>query len=261
MLINPYRFGLQTTLLAIIGNLGLSSGLKCVLDAGDSNSYDGSSQTWVDASGNGNSFYRGTTSGSESQDPTFNGSAGALADTAYFSTDGGGSFTEASDLSFADTWGADGTKFTLFGMLYLPSNPASSATLFANGTSSNTLLQVKTNGKLSLNCPEDFILDSANSLSLNAWNFLAASMDENGGASGTLVRVQSTQTTGNGARTAPDAATGAYKIGTTSTGANGLFPNGTRFSMFAAWDGVALTNAELTSLYDSIKALRHTSLP
>jgi hypothetical protein len=261
MLINPHRFGLQSTLLAIIGNLGLSSGLKCCLDAGDLNSYDGTSQTWVDASGNGNSFYRGTTSGSDATDPTFNGVAGALADTAYFSTDGGDSFTEAADLSFADTWGADGTKFTLVGLIYLPSNPAATATLFGNGTSSNVLFEVKTNGRISLNCPEDFTLDSSNSLSLNAWNFVAASMDENGGASGTLVRVQSTQTTGNGARTAPDAATGAYKIGTTSTGANGLFPSGTRFSMFAAWNGVALTNTQLSDLYTAIKTLRHTTLP
>lgn len=81
----PFFAGGGTSLINTLSNLGLLTNLKLCLDAGDLNSYDGSSQTWKDLSGNGTDFYRGATSGSEASDPTFNpvGNGGTYQD--YFS--------------------------------------------------------------------------------------------------------------------------------------------------------------------------------
>lgn len=73
----------------------VSTNLVMHLDAGNSSSYDGSSQTWTDLQGNYN-LIRGTTSGSDSTDPTFNGTAGNRSSNEYFSVDGGDYFTAAN---------------------------------------------------------------------------------------------------------------------------------------------------------------------
>jgi hypothetical protein len=75
-------------LIYTLTKLGQRDNLKLCFDAGDASSYDGSSQTWLDTSGNGYDFFRGTTSGAAANDPTFNGSAGGLSVNDYFSFDG-----------------------------------------------------------------------------------------------------------------------------------------------------------------------------
>lgn len=94
MLVAPPMFGGRgTSLINELRNVGLTDGLKLCLDAGDINSYDGTSQTWKDLSGNGSDFYRGSGSGTDGADPTFNGKAGGLSANEYFSFDGGDYFT------------------------------------------------------------------------------------------------------------------------------------------------------------------------
>lgn len=108
------------TLRSILGSLGLTSGLQVCLDAGDITSYDGSSQTWTDTSGGGYSFYRGTTSSSQATDPTFNGVAGRLSTSEYFSYDGGDRFTLAQS---APSWQSGmhkaGGAFTIIQWVYV----------------------------------------------------------------------------------------------------------------------------------------------
>lgn len=80
---------------------GQTANLHWCLDAGDAASYDGSSQTLTDVSGSGINFYRGTTSGADSTDPTFSGTSGNLSSNEYFSSDAGDFFTKASANSTA----------------------------------------------------------------------------------------------------------------------------------------------------------------
>jgi hypothetical protein len=78
------------------------------------NSYDGSSQTWKDLSGGGYDFYRGSGSGSDSADPTFNGTAGKLSSGEYFSYDGGDYFTLAqSNPAWVNDLHKDNAVFTI----------------------------------------------------------------------------------------------------------------------------------------------------
>lgn len=80
--------GLELTLLEAITNAGLTTNLEFCLDAGDLNSYNGSSQTWTDVSGNSNDFWRGTSGSPNVAEPTFNGTAGGLTSNEYWSFDG-----------------------------------------------------------------------------------------------------------------------------------------------------------------------------
>lgn len=84
--------GKNDSLVTIIEKLGLKTNLKLCLDAGDINSYSGSGIKWLDTSGNGYDFYFGDGSTSSTY-PTFNGSAGGLSASEYFSFDGGDYFT------------------------------------------------------------------------------------------------------------------------------------------------------------------------
>lgn len=108
-----------STMREIIHALGLTTSLQVLLDAGDSASYT-SGQTWTDLSGGGNSFYRGSGSGSDSADPTFNGTAGGRSRNDYFSYDGGDQFTLAQS---APSWQSgmhkSAGKFTIIQWAYV----------------------------------------------------------------------------------------------------------------------------------------------
>lgn len=86
--INPYQFGSQGLLQSIQAAGIPTANLRLCLDAADAASYAGTGQTWTDLSGNTSDFYRGTGSGSDTGDPTFNGAAGALTSSEYWSFDG-----------------------------------------------------------------------------------------------------------------------------------------------------------------------------
>ena len=77
----------STTLIDTITNASLTTDLKLALDAGDINSYDGSSQTWIDTSSapNASEFHLGESTGADGNDATFTGGAGGISDE-YFST-------------------------------------------------------------------------------------------------------------------------------------------------------------------------------
>lgn len=81
------------TLIDVITSASLTTNLQLCLDAGDSGSYNAAVQTdkWLDRSGNGYDFYRGSGTGSDAADPTFNGAAGYP--SSFWSFDGGDYFT------------------------------------------------------------------------------------------------------------------------------------------------------------------------
>jgi hypothetical protein len=113
--------GPNSTMREVIRALNLETSLQLLLDAGDANSYDGSSQTWTDLSGNGNHFYRGSGSGSDAADPTFNGVAGRQSGSDYFGHDGGDWFTLAAGA--APAWQSalhkSGGAFTILQWAYV----------------------------------------------------------------------------------------------------------------------------------------------
>lgn len=256
LLINPYRFT-DSSLFSLLTKLDLTTGLAVCLDAGDAASYSGSGQTWTDRSGNGNHYTRGNDSSATTDDPTFNGTAGSLADTAYWSFDAGDFFEESADQSFADTWGSDGALWSAIALLYPPSGGfANTDNIFQNGVAVTTpLFQVASNSLRLIDATDgDYSISSSNTFSGGAWNFAGVSVNENGGASGAFLRLQNTITTGNPAKTTPRAVSGVYRICAS-------IDNTTRLSMIAIWNGVALTQAQMSLIYNALKDQRHTTLP
>src|SRR5436190_10973367 len=89
------------SLQEMIVELGITSGLLVVLDAGDQDSYAGG-PTWLNTVAGGPSFHRGADAAAGVDDPTFAGTAGARTSNEYFTFDGEDWF-EASGTG----WGAE----------------------------------------------------------------------------------------------------------------------------------------------------------
>lgn len=264
MLVPPATFGARgTSLINTINNLGLSSGLKLCLDAGDLNSYDGSSQTWKDLSGNGADFNRGTGSGSDAADPTFAGVAGRQSLAERFSYDGADFFTLASaNPSWVDACHKANATFTVAAWQYMNAQDAVTdnggrlGTLQTNtqigfqlGTSAASLRKMGigvANGSGTV-----YTKVTSASIVNNAWNFIAISVDMTTGT--VIFNINGTGETYTGqAYTSPSSspATNVLEIGAVA----GVAANksGCLERAISMWS-VARSDANLQALYAATK--------
>jgi hypothetical protein len=255
------------TLLEAIKFVGVETNLRVCLDAGDSRSYDGSSQTWTDQSGGGFSFFRGTTGSGEASDPTFNGTAGRQSSGEYFSVDGGDWFTlNQSNPSWLDSFHKASAKFTICEWVYL-NNIVSTSSFFGSigdnqvsgatgagitfGSSGSTLLAL------------DFLVTNAvpavvyekktsNTATNNSWNFLSVSVDMTIGT--VIYRINgNTETYTSQSYTSPASVTSKSTI-QLAAGGGGAFPDSTgeRWGEVALWDR-ALSATELSNLFTATR--------
>lgn len=249
----------QTELIHTIRRCGLTSGLKLCLDAGDALSYT-SGQSWLDRSGNGYDFFRGATVGAEASDPTFNGTAGQRASTNYWSFDGGDYFRyDTTNETWMENLHKNNAKFTLAAWVYFASTTqaAMCGTLqnFAGGIG----FQWECPGAdairlLVFNAGTVLSLSSAYTVSTGAWAFYAASVDEAVGANGALLYKNGTTESFTSTYVSPSASNATHKLEIGASG-NAVLPliNTSRLGMFAAWEGVALTQTQLNALYQSTR--------
>jgi hypothetical protein len=95
---------------------------------------------------------------------------------------------------------------------------------------------------------------SAVGLAINTWHFVAVSLDEAVGADGAITYIDGTAGTTSSTYTSPSAAGAQYtfEIGASGNAASPLL-NTTRLGMFAAWEGVALTTAQLHALFQGTR--------
>ena len=248
-----------------IGSLGLGSNLILCLDAGASSSYDGTSQIWTDLSGNNADFYRGASAASETSDPTFVGTAGGLSSSEYFSFDGNDYFTEKTAGWGDDVFHTDGATFTILTFVYL-SNVGASQSIFHNynpggGTAFNLTSTGKIQFKVTTSASLIAQVNSTIGLTANQWSMLAISVNESSTTGGTFFINGATQTF-NPTYTAPNTvpSTAPARIGSHADAGSQFLVNNTRIAGLMAW-GRALSTAELTSLYQDVKARRLNSLP
>jgi hypothetical protein len=258
-LINPYAFGGQTLLEAIVAAGVSTANLKICLDAGDLASYSGGGQTWFDRSGTGTDFYLGTSSSPESADPVFNGSAGAASPAEYWSFDSASdSFTlvAGANPAWVEPFHKNGATYTIM-CAVMRSNPLGVTRIFSDrgagtgisvtvlGTSSGTPgilnLTVTNGGSTALSA------DSTTALANGAWSIVGLSVSENGGAAGGIFSVNDTNNTFNPNYTSPSSGSAAAVMS---------LPNGTnaldRFPWIAVWD-VALSAADMTAIYNQTR--------
>lgn len=199
----------------VLTDLQLTGNLRLCLDAGDSNSYSGSGQDWVDVSGTGNAdeFHLGTADTAGSGDPTFNGTAGLthrLFDTGNMAT---------SNVGIGLT-NSTGDVLQLFG-----------------GTGSGTLIDQRSSIKHGV----------------NSWNFISVAVDEAAGASGSEFYVNESNELFDAAYNSPvaSAATNSMHLGSSGIEA-GKMPSGARMAGVMFWDK-KLTTGEINSIYNTTK--------
>lgn len=249
------------TVLGAIRALTLGVNLKLCLDAGDDNSYPGGT-LWRDVSGNGYDFFRGTTVGAEASDPTFTGTPGGKSSSEYFSLDGGDVFQyDSANETWMENLHKNNALFTLCTWVYMPSSAATRGILGTRGS-----LTGHTGLSMHFNINDSLTLSAANAgaAALNyqsaipapgfvedAWNFLAVSVDEAAGASGGIALFTDSSDTFDATYSSPASGSASYTMQIGSRGnADSPQVSGTRYAAVCAWEGRALTLAQLQALRD-----------
>jgi hypothetical protein len=245
-------------MIAAVQDLGLTSGLKLCLDAGDVNSYTGTGQKWLDTSGNGYDFFRGTTSASQSSDPTFNGTAGGQSSSEYWSFDGGDFFTyDSANETWMNNIHKNNAVFTLATWVYFATVAGGNLNVMA-GTAIDgfdrgfAFFCGQNTGRLGIN-----ILNGGGSsvalqylhstvAAANTWHFVAVSINESTGA--LVFRVDGAEETASVAYSSPSSSN-ATRTMTLGTDGDDHFPSGGRMASVLAWEGTALTAQNLTDLF------------
>jgi hypothetical protein len=263
-------FKRSKSLWDVIQECGLSTNCKLCLDAADSASYDGTSQTWYDMSGNGFDWYRGVTSGSESSDPTFNGTANNLSENEYFSFDGGDYFTMAiAEPSWLNNLHKDNAIYSMV-FLYNPGSSAPSNNRWIFSTSDAALAtqigvaMVHTaagNGTLQVRgATGALVLSQAlGALTLDKMNFIGLSLDEPAGEFRRSIETGLSLATGiSYASPSASAHTSNVQIGGggARTGTV-MLDAGRRLGAMAIWEGTALTLTQLDNLKTRLGSRRN----
>lgn len=253
--------GVKRTLIQSLTALGLTTGLQLALDAGDANSYT-SGQSWLDTNGNNCDFFLGADGSATASDPTFTGTPGGLSSEEYWAFDGGDYFTRAAaNDAWINNLHKGSAAFTLAGYIW-PGSLAVLATLFGtNGQNTANigvdLLIAATTGNIGARCRAAGVLalnQNGSAIPVSAWSFFAWSQNEAGGAGASFLQVNSTVTTFNGVYTTPSASDATYtaQIGAAGNAVNPL-RSGSRLPLFMAWEGAALTQAQLLAVFNATR--------
>lgn len=250
--------------IAILTQLNLLTGLKLCLDAGDAASY-ASGQSWLDLSGGGYDFFRGTTSGSESTDPTFNGTAGGLSSAEYWSFDGADLFTyDAANETWMNNIHKDNAKLWLAIWVWLPTGIANDGLVGDGGaTFSGVGFDVRCLsgpgaiqfvGLHADGSTFSIAESSGHSWVADAWNFVGLSLDEAVGAGGLLWNINGNQSSGNSTYNSPSAsnATQTLQLGARGNASNPL-NNTSRLAIVMIGEGVTLTADQLAAIFNATR--------
>lgn len=253
------------SLYQIISNLGLTTNLKLCLDAGDSASYNPSVQTakWLDTSGNGYDFYRGTSTAGDAAEPTFNGAAGGLSSNEYWSFDGSDYFKyDTTNETWMNTLHNNGAVCSMV-CVWAPGSMAVTQNLFGTAyaasfvsginfavTSANAVVYFIRN---SLAGGTTTTVKTSSGHTAGAWAIECVSIDENGGAGGSSYTINGTSGTYDGNNASANGNTpGGFHIGTGGNAGDSWLSSGSKLACFAMWD-VELTPTQLSDIYNAIK--------
>lgn len=248
----------RADLLTVVRKLGLSTGLKLCLDAGDSDSYT-SGQSWLDRSGNGYDFFLGATNSVTTDDPTFNGTAGRRSSSEYFSFDGGDIFQyDSANETWMNNLHKDNAKFTLVGMFYLPDTTTTQG-LFstARGNNADTGFSTYVAGTavgFNVRTGSASAISAVNVTTLptsSAWNFIGLTVDEAAGTGFWCVNGSEDTFTSTYTSPSSGSATGTLRIGSRRT--DSLLVSGSRIASAAMWEGVAIDASQMRALFQATR--------
>lgn len=254
---------LKQNLLGWITELGAQGDLDFALDAGDIESYDGTSQSWVDLTGNGNGFYEGTLSTVDAADPSFTGTPDGLSASEYFEIDSSERFTSITNPpAYVQSWHKNNAKFTIVSLCWVGSiDPVTQQRIFSsspNGITPGIELRIQSaalTGRMELRVSDGsvFVNSAGNGSNVTAgeWFLAAVTLDEAAATGGIWLNTTKTGFTSTYASPTASNTTGL------TMGTN--FVNSSRMAMVAGWSR-ELSDQEITDLYAKIKQ-RFTSLP
>lgn len=265
-IINPPILWQRASFIDILAGLNLTSNLKICLDAADSSSYS-SGQSWLDRSGNGYDFFRGGTSGAEASDPTFNGVAGSLSSSEYFSFDGGDNFTyDTTNETWMNNLHKDNANWTFLTVWYKVVTPATNLRWF--GTHGGDSTKIGVSGALGLasgtvpgalygtmfNGTGDATQFWGSSIGIpeSQWTFMALGINEATSSAFTYINGTYDARTQNWS--SPSASNATYTLQIGAGGNNGgRVATGDRVALFAAWEGTSLTQGNLDDIFSLIR--------
>jgi hypothetical protein len=246
--------------IGAIRSLGLTTNLQLCLDAGDVVSYSGSGQSWLDTSGNGYDFFRGAGVGAAANDPTFNGSAGALTSSEYWSFDGGDYFTyDTTNETWMQNVHKNNATITFVWWIY-SANPAAAYGIAGtdnNGSAPGDTgfhINYRTTGVLRFVVNDESspgnAFDSTAAIT-GGWTFGAVSIDE--AAAAGIRQIDTTQETFTATYSAPSTNAASYTMQIGAAGnANAPPPNGSQMTMLCAWSR-ALSATEIMDLFNATR--------
>lgn len=237
----------------------LTTNLELCLDAGDSSSYS-SGQKWLDLSGNGYDFFLGADGTATTDDPTFNGTAGDLKRTNYWSFDGGDVFTyDTTNETWMDNMHKSGASYTIAGWFYT-GTVADEHWLWGTGSATTGVaLRVFSGGAARINIYNGASsikeITTSDTMSDEAWHFFALSYTDGAGAffylDGNYMQVASADTFDGSLSGAATGSASTMEIGgRPGSGSPDKLLNGDRVAGFMAWS-TNLSKANLDSLYAS----------
>lgn len=250
----------NVSLLSALTTLGLTTGLKLALDAGDIASWPGSGEKWLDTAGGGYDFWRGTGTGSDSADPTFNGTAGALTSGEYWSFDGGDYFTyDTTNETWMQNIHKDNAKVAWAGWVYLAGGLQTIFGNLNNNLAGGTGIAFYPRADGTVRCRVRN--GSGNALEITttgthptgAWCFLSGRIDEAVGAGGAALGINATFETFTSTYSSPSSGNASINLTIGSCGTNEPIENGGRMAEFAMWEGTIPSQSDLTAIFNATK--------
>lgn len=256
----PYR-PQHVSLFDILVRLGLQQNLRLCLDAGSGASAPPAATKWLDLSGNGHDFFRGTTGSADATDPVFNGNSGGLSATEFWSFDGGDFFRyDGANETWMQNLHKANAKFTITSWIFgagadtnnsicgSNNNVNTSVGMYFRASSAaGTLLFQCHNGSAS---PSRSVQSSINNYVVGEWNFCTLSVDEaaNTGFFQINNRFQFIPTS----YTSPSSGNAGFTFEIGARGnAAASFTNGGRMANVSIWEGLSLAPADTKLIYDS----------
>ena len=248
------------TLIDTIRNLGLADNLKLCLDAGDVVSY-ASGQSWLDRSGNGHDFFLGADGSATATDPTFNGIAGNKSSNEYFSFDGGDYFTyDTTNETWMENIHKDNAIFTICAWVYFAA-AGDTGTIFGDrgAAAGNTgfIFRKAVGDVLAFNVQNAgaavLALSTVGTVP-TGWTFAAISFNEATGANGASLIVNTTEELFTSTYSSPSAGAASFTMQIAAGGnVAGVFVNNARLGGLMAWEGTALTMAQIMTIYQATR--------
>lgn len=254
------NYGSRTFINAITF-LGLTDNLRLCLDAGDSASYGGSGQKWVDRSGNGFDFFVGADVSATATDPTFTGSAGGISSGEYWAHDAGDYFTyDSTNETWMNNLHKAGAQYTIAAWVYLGNATTvqricgtTAATAANAGVSFDVSVAGVPNVAVRKSGSSQFIVPSSISIPAAAWRFVAVSFSDT--LSTCRFRVNSALAFTSGGYTGASTANATNTMQISAGGlASSPLTSGSRLAMFAAWEGLRLSQDQEAALFTSTRA-------